>query len=403
MAHEHTASRKRVNRGTATIGRPSARDAILKTAIDILLDDGVEALTYEELARRSRVTKGGILYHFPNRPALNAAIQNYLRVHDLAVQEAATQALAPSSTRTLRGWAAANLGERTRFDTVGAKLITSGLWDAAEGGAHNRVVFHSLSDGAQFDRTAIVYLAVKGLWFLELGKFSPFTKAERKRLVPLLLRLADGGDIGPSASPGPPRPGAARRPVEMRSGPQPTPPAEEHNARAKILDTALEIINQSGVEALTFERLSEGAGLSKGGVLYYFPTREQLYLAVREIVRERYHLARLETEQVLPQGPGRKLKGWTIAGLNNRSQLDAVSAKIRASGVWTPPDDNAEYAARFQDIAHGVGFDRAATVYLATEGLWLLELSRSSPFSQQQRDRTVELLLELCDGSEISG
>ena len=139
--------------------------------------------------------------------------------------------------------------------------------------------------------------------------------------------------------------------------------------------------------------------MSKGGVLYHFPTRDLLYLAVRETVRERYHLARMETEQVLPEGRGRKLKSWTIAGLNNRSQLDAVSAKIRASGVWTPPNDNAEFAARFHDIAQDVGFERAAMVYLATEGLWLLELSRSSPFSVQQRERTVALLLELCDGA----
>ena len=265
MAHDQKLARKGTARLPATIGRPSARDAILKTAIDILLADGVEALTYEELARRAAVTKGGILYHFPNRPALNRAIQETIRAHDRAAQIAATDKLPPGASRILAGWAEANLGERTVFDRVGAKIMTSTLWDPEEGRAHNTEILQSLSVGVPFDRTALVYLAIKGLWFLELGEFSPFTTAQRKRLTPLLLRLAAGGAIGPSKPIAPRRQALIAPTASAQAAAAPAPPAEERNARAKILDTALDIINQTGVEALTFERLSEGTGDEQRG------------------------------------------------------------------------------------------------------------------------------------------
>jgi AcrR family transcriptional regulator len=184
--------RPALEREAVPLGRPSARTGIIKTAIELILEEGVEALTYERLAERAGLTKGGILYHFPNREELNGAIRDYVRQHYLAARQEATAVLPPAPTRALKGWAIASLHNRSRFDAVSAKLMTSGLWDSEEGRAHHVERFGAISDGIGFDRAAVVYLAVEGLWFLELAGFSPFTPQERKRLVLLLLSLADG-------------------------------------------------------------------------------------------------------------------------------------------------------------------------------------------------------------------
>lgn len=173
------------------------------------------------------------------------------------------------------------------------------------------------------------------------------------------------------------------------------------SARTAILDIAVKLIQEQGVEALTFEGLAERAGVTKGGVLYHFPNREALNRAVREYVRERYRTARRESTERLPSGPSRNLKGWAMSSLHNRSQLDAVSAKIMTSGMWNGEEGRAHHLERFERISEGVGFDRAAVVYLATEGLWFLELAGFSPFSKKERQRIVTLLLELADGAEI--
>jgi AcrR family transcriptional regulator len=54
--------------------RTSARERILDAAEDVVLTDGVAALTLEKAARRAGMSKGGVLYHFPGRSALVSAM-----------------------------------------------------------------------------------------------------------------------------------------------------------------------------------------------------------------------------------------------------------------------------------------------------------------------------------------
>jgi len=173
------------------------------------------------------------------------------------------------------------------------------------------------------------------------------------------------------------------------------------SAREGIVDLAIEHILEEGVESLTFEGLAKRTGLTKGGILYHFPSREDLYLAIRQRVRDRYHAARQQVSKAIPEGPARELKAWVIAGLKNRSKLDAVSSKIMASGLWSSEDSKAQYRQRFDEISAGAGFDRSSIVYLATEGLWFLDLAKFSPFSSEQRQRVVDLLLRVADGGKV--
>ena len=46
--------------------------------------------------------------------------------------------------------------------------------------------------------------------------------------------------------------------------------------RERIIAGALEIIGQEGADALTFEALAQRVGLTRGGVVYHFRTREAL-------------------------------------------------------------------------------------------------------------------------------
>ncbi|MBY5406682.1 TetR/AcrR family transcriptional regulator [Rhizobium leguminosarum] len=173
------------------------------------------------------------------------------------------------------------------------------------------------------------------------------------------------------------------------------------SARRELLDVAIELIMEGGVEALTFEGLASRSGFSKGGILYHFPNRDELNRAVREHVREKYRAARFEATESLPDTPSKALKGWAIAALHNRSNLDAVSAKIMTSGLWDRSEGLEHHRERFSTISKGVGFERSALVYLATEGLWFLDLAGFTPFSEEERSRVVEMLLSIADGSHL--
>jgi len=57
-------------------------------------------------------------------------------------------------------------------------------------------------------------------------------------------------------------------------------PTENKKGKDKILDAARIIVEESGTSALTYKALQLKTGMSKGGVLYHFPSREAL---VREV------------------------------------------------------------------------------------------------------------------------
>lgn len=58
--------------------RPSRRLLILDAALRVVARDGVTAVTYDSVAEEAGLTKGGLVYHFPSRESLLAALQHHL-------------------------------------------------------------------------------------------------------------------------------------------------------------------------------------------------------------------------------------------------------------------------------------------------------------------------------------
>ena len=52
--------------------------------------------------------------------------------------------------------------------------------------------------------------------------------------------------------------------------------------RAAILDAALDVFSQEGFRGATLDTIAAGAGLSKPNLLYYFPSKEAVHIALLE-------------------------------------------------------------------------------------------------------------------------
>jgi AcrR family transcriptional regulator len=77
--------------------KPVARDAVLDAFEELLIDVGERAATLDAVAKRAGVSKGGLLYHFPNKEALIAATLerlDRLAGEDLALMAAAAEGAA---------------------------------------------------------------------------------------------------------------------------------------------------------------------------------------------------------------------------------------------------------------------------------------------------------------------
>ena len=49
--------------------------------------------------------------------------------------------------------------------------------------------------------------------------------------------------------------------------------------RDSILQAALHVVETDGVTAVTYESVAAASGLTKGGLLYHFPSKDALVLA----------------------------------------------------------------------------------------------------------------------------
>ncbi|HKU03714.1 MAG TPA: TetR/AcrR family transcriptional regulator [Arthrobacter sp.] len=72
--------------------KPVARDAVLDAFESLLIDVGERAATLDAVARKAGVSKGGLLYHFPNKEALIAVLLD--RLEGLATADADAMASA---------------------------------------------------------------------------------------------------------------------------------------------------------------------------------------------------------------------------------------------------------------------------------------------------------------------
>jgi AcrR family transcriptional regulator len=73
--------------------KPVAREAVLDAFESLLIEEGERAATLDAVARRAGVSKGGLLYHFPNKEAMVSVLLE--RLDRLLAADLAAMAAAP--------------------------------------------------------------------------------------------------------------------------------------------------------------------------------------------------------------------------------------------------------------------------------------------------------------------
>ena len=186
-----------------------------------------------------------------------------------------------------------------------------------------------------------------------------------------------------------------------------SPVSKRPNSRETILNAAEEIVVEAGAAHLTLDAVAERAGVSKGGLLYNYATKEALLQAM--VARHIEHMAHVEQEifDTLPASPGRALKACLLTALESKScPCDRrLSASMIAAGANDPKllepirELHRHRLARLNEAAgpSDPAFERAALIFLATDGLRLTEMLQVSPFDAQQRQRIVASILQLID------
>jgi AcrR family transcriptional regulator len=157
------------------------------------------------------------------------------------------------------------------------------------------------------------------------------------------------------------------------------PPPEA--TRDRILDAADRVVVRDGARALTVASVAAEAGLSKGGVLHHFPSKEAMAAAMLERSVAAWDEALAATAAADPDPRGRTARAYIRVSLDegnpDKRRLDRLSSAITATLLSFPEKLGPLQAQsdRFQDALAQDGIDPvdATLVRVAVDGLWLME------------------------------
>lgn len=201
--------------------------------------------------------------------------------------------------------------------------------------------------------------------------------------------------------------------------------------RTQILDAAFAIVGRDGVRALTYEALAAETGLTKGGLLYHFASREALVQALHEHLAEQWtedmwrHAGRGSAagagtgsrgdDAASDGGQARRGEPLGAAELDDDRRLEAYVRSTTASAT------RAELLLMLESVGHEAsaaqpwqavlrdwaptppaagdeaGMD-AFVAGLAADGLWLHEALTTQPLGTEMRRRLVEHILRMARG-----
>jgi AcrR family transcriptional regulator len=153
------------------------------------------------------------------------------------------------------------------------------------------------------------------------------------------------------------------------------------NAREQILDAANAVVAIKGVSALTLEEVGREAGLSKGGVLYHFPSKDALTAAMIERFIRRFDDAMSSEALRDPERRGSYTRAYAKVSLGDipggTDLIDRVNGSLTAA-LANYPERLApvrEQSARSQKLVANDGLDPvlASIIRFAIDGIWLGE------------------------------
>jgi membrane fusion protein (multidrug efflux system) len=178
------------------------------------------------------------------------------------------------------------------------------------------------------------------------------------------------------------------------------------SARESILDAADKIVAREGALHMTLDAVAAQAGVSKGGLIYHFPSQHDLLLAMITRFTEQVDARRSRLRASLP-GTGARdvlahILNWSDASAKDRRTAGALLAAITRAPELIRPVRKA-YTAALEVVQNAPGHpDRLAILAMAADGIWLMELLGLQPFSAEKLSRIkselVKLAHEWCGG-----
>lgn len=170
------------------------------------------------------------------------------------------------------------------------------------------------------------------------------------------------------------------------------------NKKKSLLTAASEIVKEEGVAKLTLEAVAQRAGVSKGGLLYHFPSKEALIKGMVEDWTNNY----FESVIKLVNNDNKEIGKWSRAYIKSTfSDLDnnnLNSALIAA--MFINPDLLDEFRQKYDRlhtklINEGIDPVKVTIARLSMDGLWFSEIFGMATLNEGLKKQVINELLNM--------
>lgn len=175
--------------------KKNCKEAILDAAEDVVVESGAVHMTLDAVCARAGVSKGGLLYHFPNKESLidSMLIRLVKRFESARAKE--SEKMKDEPRRDLKAHVTTFLSRDKRMNRICAAFVAAAAHNPdltkAARRAYEEAFEKFVVAGMRRERAAVISLAVDGLWLTKILGVAPFDAREQKAIIHELLQLVD--------------------------------------------------------------------------------------------------------------------------------------------------------------------------------------------------------------------
>ncbi|CAA7627013.1 Transcriptional regulator [Candidatus Terasakiella magnetica] len=172
------------------------------------------------------------------------------------------------------------------------------------------------------------------------------------------------------------------------------------STREKIIDSAMSIVRDQGVGKLTLDEAAKVAGVSKGGVLYHFKSKDDLIRGMVQRLIDQCDQLQQDYYQREPAGPYRWARTLVRTSFDpNGPASDPVGGALLAA-VTINPDLMAPIHAMYERgmerlKSDSPDFERAVLICTAMDGVYFQRLMGLAPRDSEVSERLMHHALGL--------
>ena len=163
---------------------------IIEAAALVVKEKGAANLTLDAVAKQAGVSKGGLLYHYPNKSALLAAMVDHLND---SFERAIEHRMAKAKASWLEAYVAMSFDPQHSLveESAGMLAVVANDLSLLEPLSERYKAWQQQveASGVEPNLATIVRLAADGLWFTELFDISPLNDERRSQVLAALLSL----------------------------------------------------------------------------------------------------------------------------------------------------------------------------------------------------------------------